>query len=817
MLFSGSNRYPTDTTADRKNQPPNQAMKVQCPCGTKYAFDITPEMARTPVQLVCQVCGLDLSEPVNQLIREELASIEARGSSLETNSVPTNPPPSQAQETAHSHASRVHVDTHGKQLLSRQAEATQFCLKHPGYVLIEHCRVCNRPMCQKCMELFGYVCSPLCKARAEDQGIEIPVYAHQRDVVEAKNRRKVLLGATVTGGVLVGLLGLWFWYAWFGSVPHPKFSARFDERGFFGQCKLVGKDQLVILHGGGVARYDLKTGKQVWSKPIIDREQIRQEAKIALDQMELARQQLEAQGEGSALGHLFKMPTYEEMVEEFQKAAEASLALYCAGDHIWVGSPGKLTCYDWESGQATKEIVLEDSPYECYPRGQELLLVYHGWTGEQTASYLNLASGEIRTERLSEAQSQLSKASPGATGTGQAMLASAIRAANRPADPAAVAARVQKLPIGARLALPALLAAGANQQRALAQLDEAMPVPHQLQTKDTARLVHARVVPDGTGFVQFTVRLIERRFQQRQAMKDRPATSALDSSLTAAGSTAAVNEILNEMQRERSGGIITEDVSRYLVTLGRTGSAGGSSWTGEVTGPPEIYTLQTVNVLASRKTITVFDKSHKKLWEAKLNYDVMELPTKDGAWEYGQGPCIERAGTLYVLEEGTVWAFDLGTGQVRWQIPTVGARGVFFDADGMLYVNTTTASHDTLKYPLQIDVNERRAQMILKIDPRTGKQLWCSTAGGWITCVSGKYLYSVESYQADEKDTGLLGTVTTGFEIPSHVRIRRIHPKTGKVIWEHYQQRCPLDLQIEKNSIYLLFRKELQVLKFVSL
>ena len=39
-------------------------MKIQCACGTKYAFDITPDMAQNPVRFVCPACGLDSSEYV---------------------------------------------------------------------------------------------------------------------------------------------------------------------------------------------------------------------------------------------------------------------------------------------------------------------------------------------------------------------------------------------------------------------------------------------------------------------------------------------------------------------------------------------------------------------------------------------------------------------------------------------------------------------------------------------------------------------------------------------------------------------------------
>ena len=49
-------------------------MKIQCPCGTKYAFDVTPEMAANPVTLVCQNCGADNSLAVNGLIQQQFSA-----------------------------------------------------------------------------------------------------------------------------------------------------------------------------------------------------------------------------------------------------------------------------------------------------------------------------------------------------------------------------------------------------------------------------------------------------------------------------------------------------------------------------------------------------------------------------------------------------------------------------------------------------------------------------------------------------------------------------------------------------------------------
>src|SRR5436190_17851834 len=47
-------------------------MKIQCSCGAKYVFEPTPEMLEKPVRFVCSSCGLDASEYVSNLVRQEL-------------------------------------------------------------------------------------------------------------------------------------------------------------------------------------------------------------------------------------------------------------------------------------------------------------------------------------------------------------------------------------------------------------------------------------------------------------------------------------------------------------------------------------------------------------------------------------------------------------------------------------------------------------------------------------------------------------------------------------------------------------------------
>jgi len=50
----------------------------------------------------------------------------------------------------------------------------------------------------------------------------------------------------------------------------------------------------------------------------------------------------------------------------------------------------------------------------------------------------------------------------------------------------------------------------------------------------------------------------------------------------------------------------------------------------------------------------------------------------------------------------------------------------------------------------------------------------------------------------------------------SFLSIKRVNPKTGKAMWEYTDERAPLELRFDGNIIRLVFRKEVQVLRFMT-
>jgi endogenous inhibitor of DNA gyrase (YacG/DUF329 family) len=770
-------------------------MKIQCSCGAKYSFDVTPDMARNPIRFVCQNCGLDSSDFVNELVRNEIAK-QFPGT--------VSPPPPATPAASPLKISREERPVEPLPV----ASVSGYCSRHRNTRVTEKCAVCGKPICPQCLELFGFFCSPLCKNKADLQGVAAPVYAGQKFRVQARFWRKAGLILGSLGAALALALGFWTWYAWFGSVPHTDFSVRFDDtdRAYAGGTQLVGKDQIVFLHGGTLARYDLKTKKPVWSLALITKDQIADIVKWEED--------LRARANQSGEGIPASPPGSQE--REAKIALQRELSLQVSGQNIWVVGPDKLTHYDWDTGRVLQEIPLPLSHGELVLRQDELLVPGAGVVAP-SITHISLANGAEHTEEFPEPGAVTVASAPGASGTSGS---SAPIAAGQPPDAQKLAEQAQNLNLPGRIALPALLASEIHQQQIMAELKDNNPGRSRpANARKTQReAAHFTLVPDQNGCLQIAVRLLEERIVTREAMKAPPKKSALDGDLTVSKTADVANEMLNDMQRNNGGGNVSEDQSRYEVTLHRPDSTAAPDWTGEVIGPPQLFPLKTVNVLAAGRTVIVFDKSNKKLWEASLTYPISAGQRGFGGVEsqYGDGPCVEYGSLLYVFDQAVLSAYDLATGNARWRLPSVGVVGLFFDGQGMLYVNTTTGNPDDIKYARQIDITKSTSAVLLKIDPRTGRTLWSVRPGGFICYLSGKYIYTLQSYDPNPTDVEVMNDMIASLQKPPYLRLARISPKDGRELWQIYQDRAPVYFRFNDNFIELVFKKEVQVLTYLS-
>jgi hypothetical protein len=783
-------------------------MKLECSCGSKSEFEVRPEMRDHPVQFVCASCGLDSSEFVDALVRRELGQTgkpvgtpvpavlgaSPKGLALQ---VASDTPPVPVVRL-----SRSGLTSQAPSNMPVGAEAAT-CPKHPYEVASAKCYVCSKPICPQCMALFGYVCSPLCRAKAESHGIVVPVYAAQKSVVEARRWRWLVYMSSGAGVIIVLLLSFWFWYAWFGREPKPILSVRFSEPAYSGQSALAGnhKDQVVFLHGAVLSRYDLASGKQVWSRRIVEQEQVER----AVARQMRANQAVVDKANNEAWEEMPKMPSTETLTKLMEREATASLHLQVRGEHLWVISPEKVTQYDWQTGQSTREFPLQAGLREPLPRGNELLFV-SAESGKPLVTHLDLLTGTVRTDDLSQADTQAIAEQAARPQSG--VQAKTNYGPAKPVDAAGMAARAQGMSLPEKLALPAVLAGNMNQQRAMKELNDSKPSAPVAQPGPDSS-AGLSFIPCKEGFVELSVKLVERRIVSRSAMKPSSGKSVLEGDVTAGKSMELSTDMLNEMRRENGGDLVQEDHSRYQITLRRSGSA--SAWSAELVGPPGVYPLDTVTVVTADKLVIVLDKTNRKLWQSALTFNVVSgaaVLDEEGS-TYGQGPCVERKGTLYLFDLGVLSAFELSTGNARWRLPTVGIAGLFFDDHDNLYVNTTSASHESLKFSKQIDLSQKISAIVLKLDARNGKVLWSAPGKGLVNYVSGKIVLTTQASIPEEEDGP-----ETGLEKPTWLRIRRLNPANGREIWEHYEERVPLDIAFDPNTIRVVYKKEVQVLRF---
>jgi len=736
-------------------------MKIQCACGTKYSFDITPEMAKAPIKLVCQNCGVDNSAAVNQVIQQQYGAVSSgqTGGPLTapqpdivppapgTRIIPAATAAAPRVPAVAAPALRIGVSPSSPPASSAPADNTpgiELCARHSNQPVTNRCRVCEKPMCPKCMEIFGFVCSAYCKGNAENQGIDLPRFAGQRALVEASQTKWI--GRALGGAFALFFLTMaaWGWYAWVGSVPKVAASLKLAESGSSGQLHIVGKNQAVFLHRGKLTRHDLKENREIWSTTLLDEERIVAESKATYEKFVAEREQMLRSG-GELNGEL---GTLEEMIEDNKMYAASQLHLHARGEVVWISSMDKITQFDWSSGKPTQDIPLAPGERRLVANGDELI----AGVANSAVIHVNLLTGETRTDRVPGSESVPSKASSLASGnTGKS---------GSSADPA----RSRNLSLQERVVNPALAAASANQQRLAAEMRGASTQPGASSN-----------AMDPSAFQLIVTRHGSFQFSRRQI-----GTRLVDG----------------------------ETVNMHQATWRRMGAGGPVEWSGEVPGYPELHGLNTVDVLIAGKTAMVFDKTSKKIWETRIEGEVRgpsnesfqpdESPT-------GEGPCVEHDGTLYICNTLGISAFDITTGDRHWKLDSPQINGLVFDDKGGIYANSSTSFGD------------KAYALVQKINSKTGEVTWHVEREGAVGYASDNFVYAVESYKGDTDESDGLPGMKTIFHVSPYISIKRLDPANGRILWHHFQQRFPLDVHFDKNSFNFLFKKEVQVLKFISL
>ncbi len=624
----------------------------------------------------------------------------------------------------------------------------------------------------------------------------------------------------VAGSIAFVLAVFWFWYAWFGSVPHKALFVRWDDISHSGTSRFVGEDQLLFLHGGTLARYNLKTKQKVWSVDLVTQQQVDDYLK-AEDEESTEVQHKYGHGTGAAL----EIPSLRKKHARID--LEEANTLHGTGQNIWVANGTNVMHYDWNSGNLVQTIALTNEFERLVEHGDELWATARAEDGSQDITRISMADGSLQTSEIANLPGKEEMAERAARRRHgvdpESGLPLSPTGEDKPLNPQKVQQQVQNMPLANRIALPATLAGSQHQRQINNELkqDDTSDEDRRKALKEQAQhftdLRNFELIPDGDSYIAISAEMRKENIVENEAMKPAPKTSIISSgNLSTANEDQAINEQLNEMQRNNGGDKVEEDQSRYQVAILRPDTS-QPDWIGQVTGSPQLFPLKSVNVLTAGKTVTVFDKSNKILWKADLTYSVSgggPSEFSEGSSRYGDGPCVEHDGTLYVFDQAVLTSYDLNNGTVHWRIPSVGVVGLFFDDKGMLYVNTTTGNPDDIKYSRQIDIGKKTDAVVIKVDPKTGKTLWSTKPEGYICYVSGPYIYACQAYDVGDEDEQLsdgMPTIDT-----SYIRILRVNPGNGRIMWDHEEGRAPVDVEFDRNTISVVLKKEVEVLHYFS-
>jgi outer membrane protein assembly factor BamB len=220
-----------------------------------------------------------------------------------------------------------------------------------------------------------------------------------------------------------------------------------------------------------------------------------------------------------------------------------------------------------------------------------------------------------------------------------------------------------------------------------------------------------------------------------------------------------------------------------------------------------------VDVLVAGKTMQVFDKANKKLWQSGLAAPIgnwTPYQRDPFAEEEEALPAVENGDRLYFFDPSMLTCFHLATGNALWRFHAGGISHLEFDSKGVIYVTATRGGVEHLRDGNQLDPERKGHPVILKLDPANGTPLWDLPRRVQSCRPSGKFVYGMDASKGDS------GTVTRR-PTPEYMRLYRLENDTGLERWQYYEKRMPLSWDCQDNTIVFLFGNELQMLKFLSL
>lgn len=322
--------------------------------------------------------------------------------------------------------------------------------------------------------------------------------------------------------------------------------------------------------------------------------------------------------------------------------------------------------------------------------------------------------------------------------------------------------------------------------------------------------VDTHFIPAGSGLVAFETELLEHRIVTAtgaQPESERRKTPLLErENLRAADSTEAAAEFLNQ-----GGSAVERDESRYRVKLQRM-FGGGAGWSGNVVGRPSFHAFPELDFLAAGTELRALGKDGRTAWTAQLSHPVAGSDGDFGDDDDGVAPIVLNGSRTYAVDRGTLTALDTKTGKVAWRLPSVGISQVLPVGDA-LYVATTSAGPEALKFKEGFRLNDRTYPIVLKVEAATGKVLWSFERLADRVVANGGFIYGMRSATSAFE---AIGAASENRDPAVTFSLRRLEPTEGKMMWNWSQKGSPRDVAARRNVLLVRNATEVKLLRFAA-
>lgn len=316
-------------------------------------------------------------------------------------------------------------------------------------------------------------------------------------------------------------------------------------------------------------------------------------------------------------------------------------------------------------------------------------------------------------------------------------------------------------------------------------------------------------------FVRVDIRLKEKKVRSRDAIKP-----GSEKELESAAAKAAAHSddelksvtalIRNDAARLSGNAVEQVDDSTYDITLSRPFETDAKPQTCTLKGRVQVFSTPALHLITAGTKLLAFDRTGKKAWEATLG-SAVPIHRSDSGADGASHSLFETGGKLFFADGAFLTAFDAGSGQVAWRLPSVGIRKVTADGEGNLYVQSDNLHVETLTYSTDASLRDS-TPVTMRVNPADGKVAW-QVEKYQDVWASGKDVYALR----EAKNPGDVETQVfdPGKAVEARVKIYKLSRGNGSAMWEWFQPRRPHAVEVQGKNVALLFRDELQIIRSI--